>query len=168
MLRAIIAVLLLSLSAAPVLAADTGFYLGAGIGQGRVENVDVPGFDDFDDDDTGWKVIAGWRPIRFLAVEANYVDLGSASDNIAGVNADIDTTGFDLLGMAMLPLVIADLYVKAGVVAWEQDARISGLGSFDDDGTDFTWGLEDSCASAASPLDSSSRTLRSQPATRTC
>lgn len=61
MSRAIIAVLLLSLNGAPVLAADTGFYLGAGIGQGRVEDVDVPGFDDFDDDDTGWKVIAGWR-----------------------------------------------------------------------------------------------------------
>jgi hypothetical protein len=142
MLRATLAALLLGLGAAPALAADTGFYLGAGLGQGSVEDVDFPGFEDFDGDDTGWKVIGGWRPIRFVAVEANYVDLGSASDNVAGgVDADIDTTGFDVLGMLMLPLFIADLYVKAGVVAWQQDAQIRGLGSFDDDGTDLVWGV---------------------------
>ena len=60
-------------------AADNGFYLGAGVSQAKTEL----SFDDFgsdDVDDTGFKIIGGCRPLDFLAVEANYMDLGGDSD----------------------------------------------------------------------------------------
>jgi hypothetical protein len=86
------ALVLCAFLAAPAFAADNGFYVGAGIGQGYVK-VDDVALDNFKGDDTGFKVIAGFRPFKMFALEANYVDLGSAKDNVAGVNVNADTTG---------------------------------------------------------------------------
>src|ERR1700752_3292101 len=98
MTRAMVAALALAaLFATPAFAADNGFYLGAGVGQGYVkfDNDQFLGLDNFDGDDTGWKSIAGFRPFKLFSIEANYVDLGSAEDNVAGVNTKADTTGID-------------------------------------------------------------------------
>ena len=58
----------------PAVAADNGFYLGGSVGQANLKIDDLIGGllpdDDFDGDDTGFKLIAGIRPLDWLAVEA--------------------------------------------------------------------------------------------------
>jgi len=139
MFRATIAALTLSLASLPALAADNGFYLGAGVGQGAVE-VQESGFD-FDGDDTAYKIIAGFRPLDFFAVEVNYIDLGTAEDNVGGVNFQADTTGVDAFAVFFLPISAVDLFAKAGFISWQLDVSASGFGSVDDSGEDFAYGV---------------------------
>jgi hypothetical protein len=139
-----IAAVILASASMPALAADNGFYIGAAVGQGGVkaDEVDLGALaDDFDGDDTGFKVIAGFRPIEWFAVELNYVDLGTAEDTVGGVNVNVDTTGIDAFGVVFLPIPVVDLFAKVGVINWDQDASVSGLGSASDDGTDLAYGV---------------------------
>ena len=53
-------------------------YVGAGVSQARLDNIFGSGRD-FDLNNTAWKAFVGVRPIPFLAVEADYMDLGSKS-----------------------------------------------------------------------------------------
>jgi len=139
MLRATIATLAVSLTTLPAFAADNGFYLGGSIGQGAVQ-VKEAGVE-FDGDDTGFKVIAGFRPLDFFAVEVNYVDLGTAEDDVLGVNIQADTTGIDAFAVLLLPITAVDLFAKAGLISWDQDVSATGFGSGEDSGEDFAYGV---------------------------
>lgn len=135
--------LLLGLASFSSHAVDNGIYLGAGIGQGGVQFDDrIDGERiDFDADDTAYKLIAGWRFLDWLAVEANYVDLGSASDRIDGINIETDVSGFSLAALGFLPIGPADLFAKVGAINW--DAEVSARGTNlrgSDDGTDLMYG----------------------------
>ena len=144
MFRALIATVILASASMSAVAADNGFYIGASVGQGGVDTESADfGFvtEDFDGDDTGFKVIAGFRPLEWFAIEANYVDLGTASDNVAGVNVDVDTKGIDAFGVLFLPLPVVDLFLKAGFISWDIDADVAGAGSVSDDGTDLAYGV---------------------------
>jgi outer membrane protein with beta-barrel domain len=134
------ALVLCAFLAAPAFAADNGFYVGAGIGQGYVK-VDDVALDNFKGDDTGFKVIAGFRPFKMFALEANYVDLGSAKDNVAGVNVNADTTGIDAFAVGVLPIPVVDIFAKVGVISWDQDIHFSSIASSSDSGTDMAYGL---------------------------
>ena len=155
MWRASIAAMVVScLFAAPAFAADNGFYVGAGVGQGYVKANDVGnlGLDDFKGDDTGFKVIAGYRVFKIFAIEANYVDLGSAKDTVAGVNVNADTTGIDAFAVGVLPIPFVDLFAKVGVISWDQDVDISNIASSGDSGTDFAYGIGAGFAFGAAAL----------------
>lgn len=119
-------------------AADNGFYLGAGYAQsdyGLDNPLDV---DDFDDEDGGFKLIAGFRPIDSFGVEANYIDHGDAT--IGPVRFSAETLSAFAVGYLDFPLV--DLFAKAGVASWQFDGRAAGDPdfSFDEDDLDFAWG----------------------------
>lgn len=116
------------------LAADNGFYLGAGIGQANVD-IDA-GPIDIDGDDTGFKAIAGFRPLDFFAVELNYIDFGSVEDGGAKVDAD----AIAAFAVGFLPVGPVDLYAKAGLADSDASARIGALRA-DSDGTDFAYGV---------------------------
>src|SRR5262245_61614992 len=58
-------------------AADNGFYLGAAASNGS-SDYGTPGGTGSADDDNGFKLIGGFRPLDAFAIEANYVDLGTA------------------------------------------------------------------------------------------
>jgi hypothetical protein len=135
---------ILSLASAPALAVDNGFYFGASVGAGGVQ------FDqrfdgqriDYDAGSTGFKAIAGWRFLDWLSVEANYVDLGSGEDKIAGEKVETDVSGASLSMVGFLPLGPVDLFARAGAIDWSADVTLAGLdlkGS--DDGTDLTYGV---------------------------
>jgi len=53
----------------PAAAADNGFYLGLSAGQAEISSEDYGDFE-FEGDDIGYKVFAGYRFLTFLAVEA--------------------------------------------------------------------------------------------------
>jgi hypothetical protein len=116
-------------------AADNGIYLGAGYVQSDY-GLDDPGIDDFDDEDGGFKLIAGWRPIDNFGVEVNYIDHGDATIGTARLGAET-ISGF-AVGYVALPVV--DLFAKAGATSWQVDARANGV-SVDDDDFDFAWGV---------------------------
>lgn len=124
-------------------AADNGFYLGLSAGQTQVKG------DEYDEvelsgDDLGYKVFAGYRFLTFLAVEGSYVDFGAPDEESADERYELDLTGFDLYAMGLVPLGIADIFVKVGVVDWDADltTSIGGVpGTVSDDGTDPAYGL---------------------------
>ncbi len=132
----------LGLIAGPALAADNGIYLGASVGQSGVQADDI-GFDggDFDGDATGFKVIAGWRFVDWLSVEANYVDLGSGDDTVDGEKLKVDASGISLSAVGFLPIGPVDVFARVGAINWEADVKSPSFGSISDDGTDFTYGV---------------------------
>ncbi len=131
------------LFAVPVLAVDNGIYLGGSVGLSNTqfdERLDGERYD-YDADSVGYKLIAGWRFLDWLSVEANWVDLGSADDKILGQKIETSVDGFSGSVVGFLPVGPVDLFARAGAIAWNADIRIPGFGSDSDDGTDFTWGV---------------------------
>lgn len=133
----------ISLISLPAVAADNGFYLGASVGQSGVE-VDevVNGFDlDYDAGTTAYKIIAGWRFLDWLAVEGDYIDLGSGEDRVAGDKVEIDVSGVSLSAVGFLPVGPVDLFARVGAVNWDADVSADGVDvGGNTDGTDFTYG----------------------------
>lgn len=128
----------LSLFSGAAVAADNGFYLGAAVSQSQID-----GFtSDLDLDDTGYKLIAGFRPIDMFAVELNYMDLGSDSATSGATTVNAEATALAGFGMLMLPLPFIDLYVKAGVAYWEAKGSLSSVtvSRVKEDGTEFAYG----------------------------
>ncbi len=115
-------------------AADNGFYLGASVGRANVDidsrNVRVDG------DDTGFKAIAGFRPLDSLGVEVNYVNFGKVKER--GNKAEGDALSAYVVGF--LPVGPVDLFAKAGLVNSDTSIRGSVGQRFKADGTDFSYG----------------------------
>ncbi len=130
-------------------AADKGFYLGAGVSQAKLDgirnnNFDEDDLDDFEIDDTAYKIIAGFRPLDFMAIEANYMDLGDGNIDVGPFNLKTKAKAAAAYAVFSLPipLPILDVYAKAGVARWELDGSFDGTGidDLDDKGTDFAYG----------------------------
>ena len=79
-----------------------------------------------------------------LEVEGSYVDLGSPEADSAGGRYAADVEALDVFAVGMLPLGIADLFVKAGMVSWDVELT-SDLAELPDsvseDGTDPVYGI---------------------------
>ena len=134
----------LGLLAVPVFAADNGIYLGASVGQSGVSFEDtIAGEDiDVDVDSTGFKAILGWRFVDWLAVEANYVDLGSGDDRVAGTKIESDVNGFTLSAVGFVPVGPVDLFARVGFIDWEADVTAPEFDlESNGDGTDLTYGI---------------------------
>jgi len=135
---------LMALASFPSHAVDNGIYLGAGVGQSGVEfDDDFQGTNlDFDASATAYKVIAGWRFLDWLSIEANYVDLGSGDDRVAGQRIETDIDGVSLSAIGFLPVGPVDLFARVGAIDWSADLSAPGIGiSGSDDGTDLTYGV---------------------------
>lgn len=135
------ALTLLASAATTASAADNGFYLGAGAVQA---NIDAFERDDFDFDDVGWKIIAGFRPLDNFAVEAEYMDLGDETADFGALGSvNAEAKALAAFGMLMIPLVPIDLFAKAGLARWDVSGGVSsvfGGARFDDEGTEFAYG----------------------------
>jgi len=116
------------------LAADNGFYLGAGVTQTKFDAKDLD--TDIKLDDNSFKVIAGIRPLDWLAIEANYIDLGSDSSS----GTSIDSNALTLSALLIKEFAVIDLYARAGVARWNVDTSLGGGLNTSDDGNEFTYG----------------------------
>lgn len=128
-----------SVHALPAVAADNGFYLGGSLGQANVEVDDFSDgivVDSFDADDTGFKLIAGMRPLDWLGVEASYVNFGEPEDTVLGQRLQAEGDGISAFAIGFLPAGPFDVFGKVGLIAWD-----SKIGNFDDDGSDFAYGV---------------------------
>jgi OOP family OmpA-OmpF porin len=132
--------LLAAFAAAPAFAADNGFYVGAAVGQANTD-ADL-NIGSFDEDETGYKLLVGVRPLDLVAFEVSYIDFGSPSTSIGPVRADADVKGAAAFGLVYLPLPlpVVDLYGKVGFA--RLDTKIdSGSFRLDRNDTDFAWGV---------------------------
>jgi len=147
----VVGALVLVLTAAGPSSAKNGFYVGGSFGQTslKINNLEL-NLDSFDykADTTSYKIIAGYRFMGFLAVEGSYVSFGTLKDGYQGegdpVTLETKLKGIDAFALGMLPLGIADIFVKVGVVSWDADitraiGEITSFGS--NSGTDMVYGL---------------------------
>jgi hypothetical protein len=128
---------LVTLLLAPVAQADSGFYLGASVGETSVD------IDAFDESDSSWKAYGGYIidvPVVDFAVELAYLDFGSPSGNVMQVPAALDATGLGAFGLVGIDFGIFGLFAKAGVVSWDADLNFGGLRD-KEDGTDPGYGV---------------------------
>lgn len=129
-------------------AQDSGFYLGGGITRTSLDTSndfvqDAPDDFDLDDDDNGWKVIAGVRLLDWFAVEGNYVDFGGVNAGDDALGGEYELTGFDAFAVGFLSAPFVDVFGKVGAIRWDAEGRVNFGGvSFSDDesGTDFAYG----------------------------
>ena len=126
-------------AASSAMAADSGFYVGGGIGQATLKddasNIDI------DENDTAWKAYAGYRfggliPLLDLAGELTYRDFGKPE----GTNFEYDATGYDASALGILTLGPIDLFLRVGVGQYDIESVVNGLSS-DDDGTAGMYGV---------------------------
>ncbi len=100
--------------------ADSGFYVGAGIGDSNIES------NSFNESDTAYKLFGGYNigfiPLVDFAVEASYVDFGTSED-VTGLNA------YALAGLSFGPFGI---FGKIGTMRWDAN---------NDSGTDPAYGI---------------------------
>jgi OOP family OmpA-OmpF porin len=119
-------------------ATDTGFYIGGHFGQSDVKELD--------ETDSSWKFIGGYQFNQNFALELGYTDLGSVTISGPGGNATFESTAFELLGVASLP--VADrfsVYGKFGFYQADSDLNFNlvgfGSGSASESNTDITFGV---------------------------
>lgn len=118
---------LLSLLSFQALADDKGLYLGAGVSSIETDKSQLS------DDDTSYKVFAGYRLNSYLAFEGAFVDLGQFEDK----NLDFD--GKSVQAAAHIGFPIGDrlrVFGSVGAHAWDAD----GNANDDDTGVDLTYG----------------------------
>lgn len=132
---------LLSISGLATAGQESGLYIGGSLGQAwlDISENDV----DFDDDDWGYKIFAGYNfgliPLLDLAVEGSYVDFGEASSREIG-NQDVDITGWDVFGLACFNLGPIGVFGKVGQIWWDSDS--DAIQDFlDDSGNDMAYGI---------------------------
>ena len=119
----VLAGLALCTAATCTLADPLAFYVGAGAGQSTLHQDQWQ----VDAHVTGWKVVAGFRPLSFLGAEIEYADLGSKdvtypanSPAVTGggayyqVSTRAHATSIFAVGYLPVPLPWLDLYAKAG------------------------------------------------------
>jgi len=88
---------------------NSGWYLGGGIGQFNAQIDDVDDVDatvdEWDEDDTAYKLFGGYRLNSFLAFELDYINLGEPSGAvIPGRNVDASVDGFAPYVVGTIPL----------------------------------------------------------------
>jgi len=105
--------------------ADTGWYIGAHIGQADV--------DELGDDDMSFKILGGYQFSKHFAVEGAYIDFGKTND----AGTEFKATAWEAVAVGTLP--IGDrfgLYGKAGFFWGEAEG-----GGFSDDSVELTYGV---------------------------
>jgi OOP family OmpA-OmpF porin len=134
----------------PALAQDSGWYGGAGAGWSRYTDIcpnAIPVGVSCDDSGSAYSIFGGYQFIKYLGVELGYVDLGKAgaATPATGMSETVKGKGFELLGVATLPIGSQfEMYAKAGVYFMDVDYACSGctsISSLSETATDLTYGL---------------------------
>lgn len=134
---------------AGVARADNGyFYLGAGVSKDKVSDIVQDGASFSDIDSTSWKLFTGFRPASVVAIEADYIDLGTRSSSsvlISDNHADANAFVAYAVGFLPIPVPFLDVFGKAGLARWRLEgsslSSVNGPAVFSTTGTDFAWGV---------------------------
>jgi Outer membrane protein beta-barrel domain len=118
---------------ATVARADNGFfYLGAGFTHSSLtaNNNGYIAYGTPDLQNNSWKAFAGVRPLNWLALEADYIDLGSGSSSYSGNTytntTHADSSAWTAYAIGIVPVVpVVDLYGKLGVARWKLNSTLT-------------------------------------------
>jgi opacity protein-like surface antigen len=154
-LRITAGVAVLALAAVPAAYAQeqeevSGFYVGGGVGQFNagiddVDDVDAT-VDEWDEEDSAYKVFAGYRLNRFIGIELDYVNLGEPSGEVVpGVNLDSSVDGFAPYVVGTVPLgPYFEAYGRLGYYFYDATTGVEdALGNrvqVDEESEDLVWG----------------------------
>jgi OOP family OmpA-OmpF porin len=124
-------------------AAESGFYVGAGIGKSEIEVDDAGGFDG---DDTSFKVFGGYALNRNVALELAYFDGGTAEETFGPGKIEAEVSGINASVLGSLPLgEVFTLFGRIGFASYDVDvsARIGNntVGSVSDSDEDLSYGV---------------------------
>ena len=120
----------LTVPAAAIAGADSGFYIGAGAGDASIKE------GTFDESDSAYKILAGYNigfiPFVDFAVEGSYVDFGNPGTS----TNNVEVTGLDAFGLVGLNFGPFGVFAKAGAINWDLKSN-----SGSDSGTDPAYGI---------------------------
>ena len=140
----LIALSVLSALLFPALApAATGLYIDGAVGQASVDDQGI------DDNDSTYRIGAGWRFIENFGAEVGYVDLGTMSEEVgAGGAASVEADGLSAGIAGKIPLYDTDngfyLSARGGMLWWDATGR-ARVGAttvvLDEESEDFYFGI---------------------------
>ena len=117
-----------------VAGADSGFYVGAGVGDASIKDTNI------DESDSAYKLFGGYNigfiPFVDFAVEASYVDFGKPNTS----SDSVEISGLNAFGLAGLSFGPFGVFAKAGAISWDPDTTNGNVTS-SDSGTDPAYGL---------------------------
>jgi OmpA-OmpF porin, OOP family len=131
-------------------APEKGWYLGGSLGQAETKSwCDGVTGAGCDKKDNIWRLFGGYQINRYFGVELGYADFGGVSISGPAVSANVDTTAWDLVGVASIPFGGRfAAYGKLGAYRGEVDASttvaafgFSRVGSASQSNNDVTYGL---------------------------
>jgi len=122
---------------------DTGWYLGASVGQSKARHVNCAGFDSCDTKAAAFGILGGYQISRNFAAELGYHDFGRVTLSGPG-SANIKANAAELVGLGAYPFANQfSVYGKLG--AYHAEAKLSppgsGSASLKDRNTDLTFGF---------------------------
>lgn len=121
---------------APVASAESGWYVGASVGNSKVGMQEIKNADiDIDDSDTGYKFYTGLK-FTILAVEGGYIDFGTIED----AEGSAEISGFDAFGVLSMGLGPVEVFGKLGGFVWDADVD-TVADTYKDDGFDPAIGV---------------------------
>jgi opacity protein-like surface antigen len=108
-----------------------GFYIGAAFMDAGVEIEEV----NFDEDDSGFKALGGYR-WKYFGLEGSYADFGEPGNNLF----DLEISAISATAVGTLPLGKRfELFAKGGAYQWDVEVSGNDIRGEDDD-VDFTYG----------------------------
>lgn len=136
-------------SVATAQAADVGFYLGAAFGQATAEDFceapDRPGWtlNSCDDKASAWKIFAGYRLHRHVAVEATYIQTDDFSAQLAftgvPVTLSVDARSYGIAALGIWPFTPQfSVFGKLGIARTDAEGEGTVLGQTISTGEDET------------------------------
>lgn len=134
------ALLVVAVLGATAASATEGFYLGAAGMQSRFDSSNF-NLSKVDNEDTGWKIIAGFRTLPNFAMEAAYMRFGkSQAPSVAETGAyEARAKAFAAFALGIWPLGPVDLIVKAGAARIDATGNVGAV-YFSDKKIEFAYG----------------------------
>lgn len=124
---------------------ETGFYVGAAVGQSNLNVTSTAVEGSGSKDETGFKFTGGYKLNPFLALEASYYNPGTFSETDGADRLRITADIFQLSAVGSYPLAgRLDVFGRIAAARWDSklSATVSGQsGSLSGNGTDFNWGV---------------------------
>jgi opacity protein-like surface antigen len=121
-------------------AAAEGFYGGVSGMQSRFDSDDFE-VEDVDEEDTGWKIVAGYRASPNLAFEGAFTQFGEAEAPAVALGGPFEAKAqaFSVYGIGLMPVGPLELFAKVGVARIEAEGNVGAV-FFDDEEIELAYG----------------------------